>query len=170
MSDDQPTNADVGKIILVRDYECDPWFPRRLRRIDQSKFGPFYECDREDGKPGHYLWAYAKRPHNPETQFPVVQPNPKPQSITARQPIQLMNIDPETMRGRCYTCRFWIDSNKCEQVKGMENGFHVFNQDCRECWARHPLERKLTMAHELCAKWKPKLGLAYEPAAFESNE
>ncbi len=166
----EPTAEDVGKMIWVRDDENGPWFLRRLCRIRAKSFGPVYDCERADGKPDYQVWAYAKRQPNPESQFPVVQPNPKPPTVEVRGPYQLMQIDPELMRGRCYTCRFWIDATKCEQVKGTENGYHVFNQECRECWAHHPIERRKTLAHELCAQWKPKSGLAYQPSAFQEAE
>lgn len=166
----EPTNADVGKIILVRDYECDPWFPRRLLRIDNSQLGPFYECERDDGKPGNYLWAYGKRHPNPEIQFPVVTPTQKLPVPDSSEAWQAMAIDPKTMQGRCYTCRFWIDSDACEQVKATQPGVHAFNQDCRECWARHPFERAKTMAHELCAQWQPKFDLFYGTVSQDRDE
>lgn len=165
----QPTSADVGNDIWVRDYENGPWFLRRLVRIEQTQFGPFFVCERfsqgeekpSEKNPATHIWAYAKR-------------NTDPPSKTASGPQQIATVDPATMEHRCYTCRFWIDANACEEVAAFERPPRTFNQVCRECWANYPSERPKTMAHDLCAKWDRKPGLIYatgiEPAAAEPAE
>lgn len=167
---EQPTAADVGKIICVRDYENGPWFHRRLVRIEHTQFGPFFVCERftngeekpSNKNPATHIWAYAKREPNP-----VVQPKSRGQQ-------QMATIDPRPMNGRCYTCRFWIDAAACEEVAAFERPAKTFNQVCRECWAEFPNDRPKTMAHDLCARWQKKPGLIYavgiDPAAAEPAE
>ena len=161
----QPTADDVGKMIWVRDYENGPWFRRRLVRIDETPLGPFFVCERYSGPPpstiptastismgsATHSWHHAKRDDKTATKY------------EANAEKQIATVDPATMAGRCYTCRYWIDAAACEQVAAFEDPARTFNQVCRECWANYPAQRPMTMAHDLCARWEQKPGLHYQP-------
>jgi hypothetical protein len=155
----EPTAADVGKMIWVRDDEDGPWFLRRLVRLDETPLGLFFVCERCSESqpnsipmgPATHVWHHAKRDSKTATK------------LEAYGEKQIATVDPETMAGRCYTCRFWIDAAACEQVAAFERPPRTFNQICRECWASYPAQRPMTMAHDLCARWEQKTGLHYQP-------